>query len=185
MNVTEWLLLTTVKSPIALGNSIPEYANRITQGDKKMLAIDALPGTTNPESYNFQNQAELLESLIAEINQALAEHRAAEAARDILARLVHATEHAFAREENLMEASGYSGLDAHRQQHRELSHQLGSFVQRAPKSNGAIGFELKIFLKAWLAQHIHETDQMFLAYVSTLGGEDDASEADRPWWKVW
>lgn len=150
-----------------------------------MHATETRPDFRDSEAYNFQNQEQLLQSMIAEIQRAIMEHRASDAARDILARLASATEHAFVREEGLMEAVGYTGFEVHREQHRELSHQLHSFIQRAPKSNGAIGFELKIFLRAWLAQHVNEADRLFVDYVSNLGRVDSTPNEQRPWWRVW
>jgi len=133
----------------------------------------------------FEDQRQFLEALLAEIQQAISQRRATEVARNILERLAQSAGGMFAREESQMMAVGYAGIDSHREQHRELAHQILSFAQRAPESNAAIGFELKVFLKAWLAQHVNEADRRFQAYLTTLDENKRSSEPGSPWWKVW
>ncbi len=134
----------------------------------------------------FEDMGRYLEFLLDEIQQAIADRRAAEVARSILDQLVrHATE-IFAREEDLMLATGYTGLEAHRQQHSELTEQLIAFRERAAAGNAAIGFELKVFLKAWLARHVQEADRRFTAFMLTLGNPDSGPErSKKSWWQVW
>jgi len=151
-----------------------------------MLATERNPEKKQPAVGSYDDHGRYLEDLLAEIQQALAERRAAEVARSVLDRLVRTTGTAFAREESLMLETGYSGLEAHRDQHRELAEQLLAFHARAADSNAAIGFELKIFLKAWLAQHVNETDRRFAAFMATLDeGKTGSGMTDKPWWQVW
>lgn len=151
-----------------------------------MHATERDPALAQEAVQRFQDMGRYLEFLLGEIQQAIADRRAAEVARGILDQLVRNAGEIFAREEDLMLATGYTGLDAHRQQHCDLTEQLFAFRARAADGNAAIGFELKVFLKAWLARHVQEADRRFAAFMVTLGNVEAAPEQDRkPWWQVW
>lgn len=151
-----------------------------------MQAARRDPVLTQEAVQRFQDMGQYLEFLIGEVQQAISDRRAAEVARGILDQLVCNVEQIFAREEDLMLATGYTGLEAHRQQHCDLTEQLIAFRARAAESNAAIGFELKVFLKAWLARHVQEADKRFAAFMITLGNVETGPERDRKaWWQVW
>lgn len=144
--------------------------------------------TAPPQSkggYNFENQQEFLEGLLGEIQQAINERHAPETVREVLRKLSLQAPAAFEREERLMMSVGYAGLQAHREQHRALAKELESFIERAPASNAAIAFELKIFLKAWLARHVNDTDQRFLTYMSSFDASKVPAEESKHWWNIW
>lgn len=150
-----------------------------------MLASENGTVAAATEAEGFDDQRRFLEAMLVEIQQAISQRRATEVARNILDRLARSAGGMFAREESLMMAAGYAGLDSHREQHRELAHQILSFAKRAAESNAAIGFELKVFLRAWLVQHVNEADRHFQAYVSTVDNARHATAECAPWWKVW
>jgi hemerythrin len=76
----------------------------------------------------------------------------------------------FTREEQYLEAAGYPGLEAHRQEHRALQKQLlsiaGQLTGGAPMSvdPGVAGF-----LREWAIRHILGHDRDLVAYLQ--GGE--------------
>jgi len=88
--------------------------------------------------------------------------------------LLNYTNFHFAREEAIMEASGYSGLENHKQTHRELKEQLMGVRQkymRNPSSD--LEDEIRDFLLSWLQSHILVRDMDYKDMVLESGLDID------------
>ena len=75
----------------------------------------------------------------------------------------------FAREEKVMTACGYPGLDAHRQEHRNFVariQELNKLFDEGPeRSAEVVNDALLIFLKDWLNHHILIEDKAYQPFV--------------------
>ncbi len=84
----------------------------------------------------------------------------------ILSALIeHARRH-FAREERLMEKSGYPALERHREEHRLLEDQLREMheeYQRTPDPE--LSQEIMELLNFWLVEHILKVDMHYRPYL--------------------
>ena len=78
--------------------------------------------------------------------------------REVLAELTDYTLTHFAREEALMKASGFPGLQDHRFEHELISYRLRNLQHQASSKLAGLAEELEIFLDRWLARHILTSD---------------------------
>lgn len=112
-----------------------------------------------------------------------------EAVRQSLMALRRYAEFHFAREEKVMTACGYPGIEEHKGEHRdfvqriqELTHQ---FDEDPARSAELVNRELLNFLQDWLTHHILIEDK---AYKPHIEDRPEASEAARSfkgtdiWW---
>lgn len=93
---------------------------------------------------------------------------------EVLKGLIAYTRFHFRREERVMEACGYADLDAHREEHRLLSDEVGALSHRFNGVPGSVHHDdLLRFLTDWLNHHILLQD---MAYREAIG---DPAEAQR------
>lgn len=104
-------------------------------------------------------------AMVNELHQAIVARNAKDTAREILDRLAEYPVTYFRDEEGLMQRSGYTALDSHRQQHEDLIRRVGELREQFDTGNSKITFELMFVLKSWLARHINESDRRFGAYM--------------------
>lgn len=78
--------------------------------------------------------------------------------REVLAELTDYTLTHFGREEALMQASGFPGLEDHRFEHELISYRLRNLQHQANNMRTDLVDELEIFLDRWLARHILTSD---------------------------
>ncbi|MFC1673789.1 bacteriohemerythrin [Pseudomonadota bacterium] len=78
---------------------------------------------------------------------------------EVLTELLDYTLYHFRREEAIMAACAYPGLDTHRATHQKLATQVNELAERWHQDHAPnVTQELLIFLRAWLAQHIMQDD---------------------------
>lgn len=131
-----------------------------------------------------------LVALLNELHVAIREYHGNTTSREVLDRLADYTSTHFRMEEELMALSRYPGLEAHRQQHAELTRQLAELRHRMEVEGTPVAFELLEFLKNWLNQHITDCDKRFGVFFQTAGHsayaawsrEAEASRQDKKWW---
>ena len=78
--------------------------------------------------------------------------------RVVLAELADYTITHFAREEALMEASRFAGLQDHRFEHELICYRLRNLQHQCGSGHAGLAEELEIFLDRWLARHILTSD---------------------------
>ena len=85
---------------------------------------------------------------------------------EVLEELVRYTDYHFDREEKLMEAGNYPGLEEHRACHRDLARRLleyhKTFEDRPDSFDVAAFYD---FLSEWLVVHVLEKDMKYKPYV--------------------
>jgi hemerythrin len=119
--------------------------------------------------------------LIDLINQVLAAHEAKrphDQLAKILAALDEYTDFHFVREEAMMEACGYEGLEEHRKVHEMLRNEVRNIRENhAREPAKVLSDEVLAFLTQWLGRHIMGHDQRYAP--SMVGKEQAIAEAHR------
>ena len=100
-----------------------------------------------------------------ELQQALHTRAPIFEVRDILHRLIAATEDHFAHEEGLMHGARYLSFDWHRQQHDTVRKRFKQYAPLIEEGDGEAGRRLVEFFTRWLEDHTSVTDRMMGAYL--------------------
>lgn len=116
---------------------------------------------------------------------------------EILDALMSYTKTHFALEERLMRLVNYKDLKPHIEEHRKLIEQLDRICKKHLIEEKSIYFEMLIFLKTWLKEHIQGVDMKYSTALQQAGTsiaawEREASDefsrlsnAKRQWWEIW
>ena len=126
------------------------------------------------ESYSVRIQTidaqhKQLVSLIAKLQDAMAQGRGREVLGLILNEVVHYTKIHFATEETLMASNGYPDLAAHQAIHNELTRTVVDLQSRFASGQVALSVQTMQFLKGWLVNHILGTDQKYGPFLGAKG----------------
>jgi hemerythrin-like metal-binding protein len=100
-------------------------------------------------------------AIVNELHDAMMKGKAQSAAGPLLDKLMKYTVEHFAYEERMMQAANYPGLVAHRAHHTDLTRQVGDFMTRYKRGDGAVNIELLRFLSDWLTKHIQQEDKQY------------------------
>ncbi|MBF0129970.1 MAG: bacteriohemerythrin [Alphaproteobacteria bacterium] len=77
----------------------------------------------------------------------------------------------FAREEDLMRAVGFPGMDSHRKRHESIMADILALrLQLTEGFAAGVGGRLLSLLVPWVRDHIMREDKLYEAYVATAGG---------------
>lgn len=114
-------------------------------------------------------QHKQLISLIAKLQDAMAQSRGRGVVGPILNEVVHYTRAHFATEEKLMESNGYPDFAAHRAIHTELTRAVLDLQSRFTAEEVALSVHTLQFLKEWLVDHIFGADQKYAPFLSAKG----------------
>jgi hemerythrin len=109
----------------------------------------------------FDGQHKRLVGLLNDLHDAMRVGKGAEVMGRVFQSLVDYTVHHFADEESAMEQYGFSGLEAHRREHEQLTRQVLDYKTKFETKQVLISIELLDFLKGWLTHHIMETDKLY------------------------
>lgn len=99
------------------------------------------------------------------------------AAAAILAELEIQTRIHFAVEESLMRLLSFPGTEAHVEEHRQLTEQLGKLRKRAQDFDVADG--LSSFIQTWLVNHVNDFDREFVGHFLAKGVDPLVSPVTR------
>ncbi len=115
----------------------------------------------------------------------------------ILDALMSYTKTHFALEERLMRLANYKDLQAHMEEHKKLIEKLDQICKKHLIEEKSIYFEMLIFLKSWLREHIQGVDMKYSVELQQAGfartaWEHESSDeftklenAKRQWWEIW
>jgi hemerythrin len=106
--------------------------------------------------------------LINELHEGMLHGKGAQVLQPVLAELVRYTKSHFANEERYMQAAGFPGFAAHKEQHTSLTKQVEGFVADVQNGKLALSLQISEFLKQWLDQHILGTDQVYVKHCQSL-----------------
>ena len=117
---------------------------------------------------------------LAEIARGPRTPRNAERIGNTLDTLVTYTKSHFGREEKVMVASGFPGLDAHHGEHENFIRDVGEMSERISRGEeGAIG-ELAAYLKSWWEHHILIQDMAYRPFAENSEAAQAAARAFPP-----
>ena len=75
----------------------------------------------------------------------------------------------FQSEEELMEKTGYSGLDQHRQAHRSILKRLNEIQTLSQRGDIPIQLQVMQFLLDWLGTHVKDEDKLYGPFLNSKG----------------
>jgi len=87
----------------------------------------------------------------------------------VLDGLVNYTVEHFKHEEDLFKEHSYPGYEAHKNEHQALVKKVGEFQEQLQQGKSSFTFELMIFLRDWLVNHIKGTDMKYKAFFQEKG----------------
>jgi hemerythrin len=99
------------------------------------------------------------------INKAIAtkEHNGnPEELREVLHRITMFAINHFATEENYMIEFNYPEYQYHKEEHHDFSKKAIEYCERVADGDSQISNEILEYLKQWLVNHIHVTDQKYI-----------------------
>lgn len=105
--------------------------------------------------------------LLTELDACRGKRYSASKAKDILERMLRATELHFAMEECTMRLLGYPEAETHKAAHRELSAQLSRIQHHLIDQD--IAEKLHDRIEQWLTEHIVEVDRLFVSHFMSAG----------------
>lgn len=88
---------------------------------------------------------------------------------DILDALVGYTMNHFIVEEELFQRHGYSGTDAHREEHNGFTGKLVKLLEKFEAGAADVGSDTLALLKEWLTHHIMVVDKAYAPYLKSKG----------------
>lgn len=123
----------------------------------------------------------LLVSLVNQLHDSVGDREEREVLGSVLDTLLDYTVFHFQREEKVMEAAGYPGLEAHRHQHNDLTDKVRALQKSyAAGSPDVVGVAVLDFVKTWLVEHILGHDRAFAPMVrDNLASQRAAEEVPR------
>jgi len=127
----------------------------------------------------FDEQHKVLINLINALDDAMKQQAEAEILINIMQKLETSTKLHFGLEESLMRVLQYPGYEKHKQEHRQLIHQLTDIKSQFDIKEQPPNYRLIYFLKNWFLDHTLEADQRFGTDVLQKGGK--STFANRAW----
>lgn len=101
--------------------------------------------------------------------------------KEILRRLAQYSRYHFEREEKVMAACGYPGIESHKQEHANFSEYIGAVALCFDSDpNAVLGDEVLDFLKNWLTHHVLIQDMAYRPYAEGNAEADTAAKAFHP-----
>ncbi len=110
---------------------------------------------------NVDTQHQNLVEIVNKFDEAMRKGKGSRVMNEILNELVGYTQEHFADEEQYMADIGYSGLEKHQAQHRQLLQKVGRFQFDFNGSGRRVTSEVQEFLRYWLTSHILKEDKAF------------------------
>ncbi len=107
--------------------------------------------------------------IVNELHGAMLKGQAQKLTGPLLNKLVSYTLTHFATEEEMMTATQYPGLEAHKAEHVNLVKQVAEYVERHERGEVTLNLHLLNFLRDWLANHILKVDKEFGPWLNEHG----------------
>ncbi len=101
--------------------------------------------------------------------------------KDALHRLLEYSRYHFDREEAVMAACGYPGIESHKQEHGDFARYIGEVVLRFDGDPDAVlGDAVLDGVKNWLTRHVLIQDLAYRPYAENNAAADAAARAFHP-----
>ncbi|MEZ5583158.1 MAG: bacteriohemerythrin [Candidatus Competibacteraceae bacterium] len=119
----------------------------------------------------IDEQHKALLNILNELNDGIHGVRRKEVRLEILDKLIEYTKTHFAVEESLMRIFAYPRYEEHKQEHDKLIAEIHGFRVKFLEDASAPTYELLIFLKRWLTNHIMKVDKHYEEHFLKMGAK--------------
>ena len=109
----------------------------------------------------FDDEHHTLVKTINDLHHALREKRGDGILQELLDTLVEYTVKHFDHEEIFMEKYDYPQTSEHKEEHIDLKNKIGNYQEKIRSGETGLSPEIMGFLRAWLLDHIVDTDKKF------------------------
>jgi hemerythrin len=106
-------------------------------------------------------QHKMLLKHLNDLADAMAQGKAKDSLMTVLGQLVAYTQMHFSTEEKYMQQWSFTGLEAHKKEHKAFVEQVAQFQKDFQAGKAALSVQVLKFLKDWVAKHIKETDKQY------------------------
>ena len=110
------------------------------------------------------NQHKRLVNLINQLYDAFTKAKANEVISEILQQLYDYTVYHFSTEEKMFEETNYPLKEEHIREHQEFVRKVNEFITRFKKKDQMLSYDIMLFLRDWLFDHIIESDHKYQSY---------------------
>jgi hemerythrin len=102
---------------------------------------------------------------VNDLHSATTKGKGREVVESILVALIKYTQEHFQREEHHMERMHFAGIEAHKQQHRELLQQVLALQEKYKEGHITVAAQVSHLLRDWLSLHIMKSDKKLAAAI--------------------
>lgn len=156
-NPISWILIAV----LAL---VPMVYKKTTQSNQMLWKEEYSVGIESLDN-DHKKLINLLNQFTTAYDYAMSEDFEREALNDLIAY----TKYHFDREEQLLDANNFIGVEAHKKQHRAMISQVESFVTLYDEKGHDALTEVSVFLQQWLINHINGTDKEYTQCLTDCG----------------
>jgi hemerythrin len=116
------------------------------------------------EEMDIQHKQLLL--IMNNLNEAILAGKGQDALKETFIDLADYTVHHFGDEERMLRDNGYSDLEAHIKEHRELEKKVGDYRHMLETGGNPVSSDILDFLKEWLIKHILKMDKKYGQFIA-------------------
>ncbi len=109
----------------------------------------------------IDKQHKVLVDLVNKLYDAFVHAKANQVITEILNEMAKYTVYHFSTEEDLFEKYGYSDKENHKNEHELFVKKVKEFIEKVENGEFTVSYEVMIFLKDWLSNHILKTDMKY------------------------
>ncbi|WP_442918217.1 bacteriohemerythrin [Magnetococcus sp. PR-3] len=117
----------------------------------------------------FDQEHQRLIDLINQIQSGLKRRMPQEQLSQLITELASFTDTHFSREEGIMKKHGYPGLGEQQDEHRGMVAKLHDLAKQHEEGEFSAAMDLMGFARAWLTEHILETDMRYKPFFAERG----------------
>lgn len=110
----------------------------------------------------IDKEHKVLVDTLNDLHDAMMKGQAKDVTGPILRNLLEYTRNHFSHEEAMLAKAGYTGLETHKLQHRELTRKVEGYIDRFERGDITLSLHLMQFLRDWLTRHIQKVDRQYL-----------------------
>ncbi len=118
--------------------------------------------TMSVQSEEIDQQHKQLIEILNELYQAFVDKEHKEKIGTIINRLEEYTKYHFGTEEKYFDLFGFYDKENHIKEHQEFREKVEEFIQKYRKQSEALTYNVMVYLRNWLNNHIMGTDRKYI-----------------------
>ncbi len=122
----------------------------------------------NIDIEQFDNQHKHLFEVLKDINKAMEDKRDKLAIAQVINNLKKYADEHLLEEENFLIEIGYTDYEEHKLHHQRFKEQLAKFCDDFNSDRYLLHFEIAVFLKNWILNHINVVDKKYAEYFKNI-----------------